>query len=75
MSQIVVLVIAIATAVIGFVTGYFVTRLIVRSTLVAGVLYVDDSEPGDPVIYTTLSEDLHTYRNGALKLFLVRKVK
>ncbi len=75
MSQIVVLFIAIVSAIIGLIAGYFITRLIVQNTQIAGVLYVDNSEPGGPAIYTTLSEDVNTYKNGAFKLFLVRRIK
>lgn len=75
MNNTMVLIIAFAAAIMGLITGYFITRLIVTSTQVSGTLYVDDSEPESPAIYTTLSEDPKTYRNGSLKLFLVRRIK
>lgn len=75
MSQTAVLIIATASAIMGLIAGYFITRLVVQGTQVSGILYVDSSEPDSPAIYTTLSEDPKTYKNGAFKLFLVRRIK
>lgn len=47
----------------------------IRAHQTDGILYIDSSTPGEPVIYTTLNEDVKKFRNGQFKLFLVRRIK
>ncbi len=47
----------------------------IRAHQTDGVLYIDSSTPGEPVIYTILTEDVKKFRNGQFKLFLVRRIK
>lgn len=57
----------------GCAAGVFAVLHSIRKHQIDGVLYVDDSVE-EPAIYTTLNDNISSFKNGQFKLLLVRRI-
>lgn len=58
----------------GCAAGVFAVLYSIRKHQIDGVLYVEDVGLEKPTMYTTLNEDISTFKNGQFKLLLVRRI-